>query len=186
MLYNLTITPQGGFLFSPEGSVTTPPVPPNPPTPPAPPAPQPPAPPPPAPTPSAGWPRPSVIINNSKPYWKEYSVGLAGAKDKFVARIDVSPEQTSVGGAVPQVSWAEAPSNQRVFRKISISRALGDMNPGPECFVLTTRSNTGVKQFGYNDPSQAYNLTTGTWYLNVLNLDPPAAGRCDVVVEVLN
>lgn len=198
MLYNLTITPQGGFLFSPEGSVTTPPVPPNPPTPPAPPAPQPPAPPPPA--PSVGGAnycppnqRITQTINASETYKKISSTGLVGTTTmQWVVKLVVEEGDTTVGKNLARLSWAEASGQQRVFRTISISKNMCDYTHTPgTTFLLTKASNSGSRQIAINDNmavqgGASANLTPGTWYINFKNISVREGTLGDGLLEWVN
>ncbi len=132
----------------------------------------------------------NATIMASEIYAKIYSSNLIGNTTHWVIRVPVGTSDTTFGRQLAQLSWAEAPSNQRAGRKISISKNLCDYTASAgTTYLLTSSSNTGARSIYINDPSAPVgltNMTTGTWYINVTNTSCPANGSCQALVEWLN
>jgi hypothetical protein len=132
----------------------------------------------------------NTFINASETYRKIYSTNLIGSNTHWVVRIPVTAGDTTLNRLVAQLNFGEAPSNQRSFRKVSLSKNLCDYtnNPGTT-YLITSNSNSGSLEFRINESTrQNYpvELTTGTWYFNVQNTSCASGQRCDALLEWLN
>lgn len=127
-------------------------------------------------------PRPTAVLNASQTYAKISSSGMVG-NATWVVQLNVD---ASTAGKMPaQMSWAEKAGEQRVGRKISISKTPCDYTASANAYLLTSTSNTGARQIALQTPGPV-SLSAGTWYINVQNVSAPATGNSNALLEWLN
>ena len=132
----------------------------------------------------------NATFDASLNYKRLDSTNLLGTNTNYVVKLEVPATGASTAGRLPVLfSHIEAPSSQRGFRTISVSKNACDYTASAQTYVLATFSGGASYQLTVNDPRIGYpNLTTGTWYINVKNAPSgcPTTGYCNVALEWSN
>ena len=132
----------------------------------------------------------NTTLNAASTYTRLDSTSLIGTNSHYVVKVDVPASGASTAGRLPVLfSHVEAPSSQRSFRAVSISKNLCDYAAGTDTFIITTQSAGGSKEITVDDPRSGFiNLAPGTWYINVKNTTGscPSNQFCNVALEWSN
>ena len=108
---------------------------------------------------------------------------LYGTTTTYIVRLTVPQSASTSGGLLAQIAHAEAPSNQRAFRTVVLSKCAGDMT-STDAIVLSSNSIGASTEVSINDAGRgAVNITAGTWYVNVRNNACPANQACNVLID---
>lgn len=132
----------------------------------------------------------SANLDASSLYARFDSTNLLGTSTNYIVKVNVPTTGASTAGRLPVlVSHVEAPSNQRGFRTVTISKNLCDYTASANTYVLANFSAGSSTEVTVDNPRGGYpNLTIGTWYINVKNNTGgcPANQFCNVALEWSN
>lgn len=132
----------------------------------------------------------NATLNAGSTYARLDSTNLIGTNSHYVVRLDVPTSGASTVGRLPVLfSHIEAPSSQRAFRAVSISKNLCDYAASDSTYVIATQSAGGSREITVDDLRAGLpNLTVGTWYINVKNTTGacPSNQFCNVALEWSN
>jgi hypothetical protein len=103
-----------------------------------------------------------------------------------VVPIRISAETTTVGIPTPRFSIVERPGGFKLaIREVTISRSKCNFDKSPE-FQIAVASNPDTDpswNVAINDttrPANVPRLTTGLWYVNIRNFNPPGPGPSEI------